>query len=75
MLSGIYEAIKEVLAFLRGITNFITDFISDLVYMVNLLGEATIEIPLYFSWLPASITVFLGTILGIVVIYKILGRD
>lgn len=68
--------------FFRGIGTAITsifDFViglfQDLIYMIKLLGQVVLNIPAYFSWLPAEVIVLIVTCIGIVVIYKILGRE
>lgn len=67
MLKGFFDTIASIV-------DFIVDFFQDLVYVISLLGKFVVEIPSYFSFLPASLVVMLGTIFSIVVIYMILGR-
>lgn len=73
---------KDLLEFLEGIGNaitgvidFVISFVQDLVYIVTLVTEFVIEIPIYFSWLPSAAVTVLVFIFGIVVIYKIAGRE
>lgn len=72
----------EIVAFLKSIVdaittaiNFVVDFISDIVYIIELVGKTVLEIPSYFGWLPTAAVGILVTIFGIVVIYKITGRE
>lgn len=65
---GIGEAI--VVAF-----DFLISFFEDLVYVIKLLGKFILQIPSYFSWLPAELLIILSSIIAIVVIYKIMGRE
>ncbi len=58
-----------------SIFDFIISFFSDLIYVIQLLGKVVLSIPSYFSWLPSGISALLVTLFGIVVIYKILGRE
>lgn len=71
-----------LLEFFRGIGTAITsifDFViglfQDLIYMIKLLGQVVFNIPSYFSWLPAGVLSLIVVVIGIVVIYKILGRE
>lgn len=73
---------KEVLAFLQTIVDaistaidFVVDFLADIVYIIELTGKTLLEIPNYFGWLPTAAVGILITIFGIVVIYKITGRE
>ena len=67
-LAGIAEFFKSIFEFFGGL-------IEDLVYMVKVLGEFTLQLPIYFTWLPAPFAVSLMTIFTIVVIYKVIGRE
>lgn len=67
-LSGIGEAI--VTAF-----EFVVNFFGDIVYVIQLTGKFLAQIPVYFAWLPGELVGMLVIIFGVVVIYKILGRE
>lgn len=67
-ISGIADGVSAAIEFLGGL-------ISDLAYVVTLIAETVTSIPTYFSWLPAPVLALLTSILAVVVIYKILGRD
>lgn len=67
-ISGISDAIKAIIDFVIGL-------FEDLVYMIKLLGQVVINIPNYFSWLPAPVLALIVLLISIVVIYKILGRE
>lgn len=71
-----------IIGFLRGIGNaivsvfdFIIGFFQDLIYIIQLTGKFLLQIPSYFSWLPAELLSMLVVLFGIVVIYKIMGRE
>lgn len=68
MLKSLVDGISTVI-------DFVVDFFADLAYMIKLLGEFMANIPGYFSWLPSGVVAVLVTIFGVVVIYKILGRE
>ena len=54
---------------------FLIDMVSDIVYVITLTGKAIAAIPSYFAWLPTPVVALLVTIFGVVVVYKILGRE
>lgn len=71
-----------IIGFLRGIGNaivavfdFIIGFFQDLIYIIQLTGKFLLQIPSYFSWLPSELLSMLVVLFGIVVIYKIMGRE
>ena len=72
----------DILAFLKGIgsaitslIDFLISFVSDVVYICELCGQFVLNIPSYFSWLPAEAVAIIVTIFAVVVIYKIAGRE
>lgn len=67
-LQGIWDAIITVI-------EFVVDFIKDIIYVVQLVGETVLKIPEYIGWLPTYVTASIVVIFAIVVIYKILGRE
>lgn len=74
--------LKSIVKFLKGIGNGIEElvdsistFFSDIGYIVKLTGDFFEDLPNYFSWLPGSVVGMLVAIFGIVIIYKILGRE
>lgn len=75
MLESILDTLTGIGDFFASVVEWVADFIEDLVQMAKYLGQAVIEFPTYFDWLPASIVVLLVTAVGIIVIYKFLGRD
>lgn len=72
-------AILDVLSGFIDLCMFVVDFvistIKDLVYMIGLLGELTVNLPDYLGWLPTSIMTHFLVIISIVVVYKIIGRE
>lgn len=75
MLESILDTLNAIGDFFASIVEWVADFIEDLVQMAKYLGQAVIEFPTYFDWLPASVVALLVTAVGIIVIYKFLGRD
>lgn len=71
-----------MLSFLQTIADFfvaifelVMSLVRDIIQMVKMLGDFVVKIPDYFSWLPPAVVGLIVTIFGIVVIYKILGRE
>lgn len=75
MFQFLQEAITNILNFFQTAWDFIINFFKEIVYIIQLLAATIVNMPSYFTWLPATITVLITTALSIVVIYKILGRD
>lgn len=75
MLDSILSAIDNIVEFLDTIWQFVKDFTSDTFEMIQLVGDTVAKIPDYIEWLPASVRVSIIAIFGVVIIYKILGRE
>ena len=75
MLSAIFDAITGFIDSVMTCVDFLIDTIKDILYVVKLTAETVASIPDYFSWMPAAALGTLVTIFGIVVIYKVLGRE
>ena len=75
ILDSINSFFSNIGTFLENVTQFVNEFISDLVYVVKLLSRMVGQIPNYFSWLPSSVMVILVAIFSLVVIYQLLGRE
>lgn len=70
--------IDLITGFVDGVTsiiNFIINTLTDLVYMVTLVRDMAGNIPSYFGWLPSAVVTSLVMIVGIVFVYKIIGRE
>lgn len=73
---------QGILSFFQGIgdaivavIDFVISFFGDIVYLIQLLGKALASLPGYIDWLPAPMVALLLVLIGVVVIYKILGRE
>lgn len=74
-LKTLADGFQQVLDFFSNVTEFIIDFIGDIVYIIKITGEMVVKIPDYFSWLPSEALALVVSIFGVVVIYKVLGRE
>lgn len=75
MLKSIYRAIKGFINTVMMIVDFIITLIEDIIYVIKLTAEALAEIPSYFTWLPDFFVPALITLFGIVIVYKVIGRE
>lgn len=74
-MQAILDFFQSVGEILTGVIDFFIDFIQDVVFAVEVTGRVLANIPNYFTWLPVPLVALLVTIFGIVVIYKIAGRE
>lgn len=74
-MEAIIKFFQGVGDLLLGIVDFIVGFFEDVVYMIQLTGKVVVSIPSYFSWMPGEIVTLIVIIFGVVVLYKVLGRE
>lgn len=60
---------------ITGAIDFLIGFIEDIVYIVKITGEFVLQIPNYLGWLPSSVLTIIVVVFGVVVIYKVMGRE
>lgn len=75
MLQAIFDAITGFIDTCMTICDFVIDTIQDILYVVKLTAETVASIPDYFAWMPPAALATVVTIFGVVVIYKVLGRE
>lgn len=75
MLESIANFIEGIANSFTAIIDFLKDFISDSVYIIEVCGKAVLFIPKLFGWLPGSVLAIVVAIFSIVIIYKVLGRE
>lgn len=74
-LSAIVNIVRSIFDFIDLLIEYLIAMGRDIVFVVSLLGSFVSHIPNYFSWLPSQLLAALVSILGIVCIYKLLGRE
>lgn len=74
-MDAIIEFFTGIVDLLTGAVDFLIGVIADIVYIAQLTAKAASSIPSYFTWLPSPVVAMIVTIFGVVVIYKILGRE
>lgn len=67
-ITGIADGVQAAIAFLLSI-------VEDTLFVVQITGNFVTKIPSFFDWLPAPVVAIIVSIFGVVVIYKILGRE
>lgn len=75
MLKELIDIVKSFFTTIGKLIDFIFGMIEDLIYVIKLLGEVTVELPNFFSWLPPEILAIILSIVAIIVIYKVIGRE
>lgn len=74
-MNAIITFFEGIVDAITGAIDFLIGFIEDIVYIVKITGEFVIEIPNYLAWLPAPVLVIVVVVFGVVVIYKVMGRE
>lgn len=75
MLSTIKDILFNIGNFFTSVYEFFLKLCKDIVFIVKATGKAVSVIPDLFSWLPASILSIILVAFGVIVIYKIMGRE
>lgn len=75
MLATVKEYIIGIGELIRSGFDFVLGFFEDIVYLVKITARFVVQIPSYFAWLPAPVVTLIITIFGVVVVYKVLGRE
>lgn len=75
MLDSIFKAIQDVVTFFNSLWLFISQAWEELVKLVQMLKNFLGGIPDFVSFLPASLASLIALGFGIVVLYKIMGRE
>ena len=60
---------------IMSVVDFVVSFFSDLAYIVKLTAEFVLQIPVYLAWLPGPVLAIVVITFGVVVIYKVMGRE
>lgn len=74
MFEFIGNILQGIFNFFDTAFTFIIQFFKEIVYLIQLLATAVINMPSYLIWLPATVTTMIILGIGIVVVYKVLGR-
>lgn len=75
MLDSIKEILFNIGNFFTSVYDFFLKLCKDIVFIVKATGKAVSVIPDLFSWLPAPVLSIILVVFGVIVIYKIMGRE
>lgn len=74
-MQAIIDFFASVGSIISTVIDFVVKLFSDLLFMLQLLGNFFASLPSYLAWLPGTAVSALVVIFSIVIIYKILGRE
>ena len=74
-MQAVADFLRSIGDLLLSLVGFVINLFEDLVFMIKVIGKFVAEIPFYFSWLPSQLVTMIVIIFGVVVVYKILGRE
>lgn len=74
-MDAIVDALEDFFEVITDLVDFVFQLFEDLLTMIQLLGKFLAEIPSYFSWLPSGFVAVVVVLFGVVVVYKIIGRE
>lgn len=75
MLETIKNTLIDIGNFITTIFDFVISLFEDLVYIVQVTGKCIASIPQVLGFLPSTVLTIFVAVFGIVVIYKIAGRE
>jgi len=74
-LKALIDLVTGFVDLVVSLCEFVFQTISDIVYMIGLLGSMATNLPAYFGWIPSAVVSSIIVIFSIVVVYKIIGRE
>lgn len=74
-MDALFQILSSIGDAIVGVIDFVVSFFMDLVYIVQLIGSILLQIPSFFSWLPAGLSTLIILIITVASVYKIAGRD
>ena len=75
MLNSIFEFLEILFSPILTLIDVVIGFIRDIVYLITLLSTFVLELPALFEFLPNTCVILLLSVFGLVVLYKIIGRE
>lgn len=75
ILDYIWQFLVACFNIIVALVQYFIDLLADISYMINLALRIADQVPGYFLWLPPSVFAILGVTFGIVVVFKIIGRE
>jgi len=75
MLQQILNVVKSIGDLVVGLVKFIPKLLTDFIMVIDLVVGAVAQLPTMFVVFPSVISALLISVFGVVVVYKILGRE
>lgn len=72
---SVFEILHAITDFMNLMMIYLGQVVRDTIFVLELLGSFFVHIPAYFSWLPEALVSVLITLISIVIVYKVLGRE
>lgn len=74
-MEAIVSMLESIGNFIASIVDVVLGLIQDILYIIEITAQTVASIPTYFTWMPSASLSLLVTIFGVVVVYKVLGRE
>ena len=74
-MGSIISSIKEFFDFIIKAVEFLISLIKDLIHVIGYIGQVAGKIPSYLGFLPTAAIAIVGTLVSIMIVYKVVGRD
>ena len=74
-MQAIIDFFKNIAGFFKSVIDFVVNLFNDLIYVIQVIGQAIAKIPTYLAFIPQSIVALFVLALTVIVVYKIAGRD
>lgn len=75
MLGTIANFIKTIMGLITSLVQIVVSFVGDIVHVVKLCVTFVAKIPQLFSFFPSEVLALIVACFGVVMVYKILGRE
>lgn len=75
-MTQVVKIIKSLFDLVTGIFDFVIDFFADIIKMVGLLAKSVANLPTILGmFLPEALITIIIALVGVTVLYRVLGRD
>lgn len=74
-MEAIVSMLNSIGNFIASIVDVVLGLVQDVVYVIQITAKTVASIPTYFTWLPTAAAGLIVTIFGVVVVYKVIGRE
>lgn len=74
-MQAIIDFFKNIASFIKSVIDFVVNLFNDLIYVIQVIGQAIARIPTYLAFIPPAVVGIFVLALTVIVVYKIAGRD